>query len=107
MKRILAIGTLGTVALGGVYGLVHYSGTAVTAVNAPQTVEIVTEVDALDARIKAAIEAKSAEIHDAGEKARLDAENQLRTEIELEVRQAYRQELEAVETELEKATGEY
>ncbi len=74
-----------------------------------QTVEVEKQVvvDKLDEMIKDAQNAKSDAIRDAGEQARRDAEKLMLDSIELEVRTAYRKELDIKETELRKQQTSY
>ena len=71
----------------------------------PQTIEKIVEVDTLVKRIKEAQDAKADVIRSTGEQAKVDAETRMLEAIELEVRQAYRKDLEQREIELEKKTG--
>ena len=71
----------------------------------PQTIEKIVEVDTLVKRIKEAQDAKADVIRTTGEQAKVDAETRMLEAIELEVRQAYRKDLEQREIELEKKTG--
>lgn len=91
-------------ALGGAY-VKLFNGGHITYEKQTVEVEKLVTVDSLEKQIKDAQEAKSVSIRDAGEKARVEAETKMRDAIELEVRQAYRKDLEKKETELEKKTG--
>ena len=108
MKRtavIIAVGLL--VGLGGLYAKNTFNFGTVSYEKQIVEVEKVVEVDTLGKMIKDAQNAKSDAIRDAGEQARKDAEVKMLEAIELEVRTAYREELELKETELSKKQGAY
>ena len=108
MKRtavIIAVGLL--VGLGGLYAKNTFNFGTVSYEKQIVEVEKIVEVDTLDKMIKDAQNAKSDAIRDAGEQAKKDAEVKMLEAIELEVRTAYREELELKETELSKKQGAY
>ena len=108
MKRTVAIIVIGLlIGLGGLYVKNTFNFGKEIFINETIEVEKIVEVDKLEEMIKAAQEAKSEEIKASGEQARKDAETNMLEAIELEVRTAYREELELKETELSKKQGAY
>ncbi len=108
MKRTLAIIVVGLlVGLGGLYAKNTFNFGKEIFVNQTVEVEKIVEVDKLAEMIKDAQNAKSEQIKASGEQARKDVETKMMEAIELEVRTAYREELEVRETELSKKQGAY
>lgn len=109
MTKTVAISALliSAVAVGGLLYKDTFNFGKQTFERTTVEVEKIVEVDTLDKQIKDAQNAKSEQIKASGEQARKDAETKMMEAIELEVRTAYREELEKKETELSKKQGAY
>lgn len=95
------------VGLGGLY--VKNSFNFGTQTFQRETVEVEKEVvvDALEKKIKDALDQKESFIRESGDKAKQAEETRIKEAIELEVREAYGKELDAKALELKKKQASY